>query len=108
MEFISSTEKFDTSSPMGRAMLSICAVFAQLERETIRKRVADAYYSRSLRGFYMGGPVPYGFVKVPACIGGVRTSKYEPEPEEAKLVRLLFELYSMPDASFGDVLRRFT
>ena len=41
VEFVSSTEKFDTSTPMGRAMLNICIVFAQLERETIQKRVAD-------------------------------------------------------------------
>ena len=33
VEFVSSTEKFDTSTPMGRAMLNICVVFAQLERE---------------------------------------------------------------------------
>lgn len=39
VEFVSSTEKFDTSTPMGRAMLNICIVFAQLERETIQKRV---------------------------------------------------------------------
>ncbi len=45
VEFVSSTEKFDTSTPMGRAMLNICIVFAQLERETIQKRVTDAYYS---------------------------------------------------------------
>ena len=38
VEFVSSTEKFDTSTPIGRAMLNICIVFAQLERETtIRK-----------------------------------------------------------------------
>ena len=60
VEFVSTTEKFDTSSPMGRAMLNICIVFAQLERETIQKRVADAYYSRSQKSFYMGGRVPYG------------------------------------------------
>ena len=29
VEFVSSTEKFDTSTPMGRAMLNICIVFAQ-------------------------------------------------------------------------------
>ena len=58
VEFVSSTEKFDTSTPMGRAMLNICIVFAQLERETIQKRVTDAYYSRSQRGFKMGGKAP--------------------------------------------------
>ena len=38
VDFVSCNEKFDTSTPMGRAMLSICIVFAQLERETIRIR----------------------------------------------------------------------
>ncbi len=33
-------------SPMGRAMLDICIVFAQLEREAIQKRVADACFAR--------------------------------------------------------------
>ena len=33
-----------------RQMLNICIVFAQLERETIQKRVTDAYYSRCLKG----------------------------------------------------------
>lgn len=61
VEFVSSTEKFDTSTPMGRAMLNICIVFAQLERETIQKRVTDAYYSRCLKGFHMSGQAPYGF-----------------------------------------------
>ena len=70
VEFVSTTEKFDTSSPMGRAMLNICIVFAQLERETIQKRVADAYYSRSQKSFYMGGRVPYGFRLIPTTIEG--------------------------------------
>lgn len=61
VEFISCTEKFDTSTPMGRAMLNICIVFAQLERETIQQRVTDAYISRSRKGFYMGGRIPYGY-----------------------------------------------
>ena len=56
VEFVSSTEKFDTSTPMGRAMLNICIVFAQLERETIQKRVTDAYYSRCLKGFHIERP----------------------------------------------------
>ena len=42
-------------------MLNICIVFAQLERETIQKRVTDAYYSRSQRGFKMG---PHQFLKL--------------------------------------------
>ena len=59
VEFISSTEKFDTSTPMGRAMLNICIVFAQLER------VTDAYYSRCRKGFHMSGRAPYGYRLTP-------------------------------------------
>ena len=63
VEFVSSTEKFDTSTPMGRAMLNICIVFAQLERETIQKRVCDAYYSHVLSAgdfLWRHHPVLYG------------------------------------------------
>ncbi len=36
VEFLSVNEQFDTSSPMGRAMLNIVMTFAQLERENDR------------------------------------------------------------------------
>lgn len=39
VEFVSINENFDTSTPMGRAMLHIIMVFAQLERETTAERV---------------------------------------------------------------------
>lgn len=107
VSFVSSTEKFDTSTPMGRAMLNICIVFAQLERETIQKRVFDAYYSRSQKGFYMGGRVPYGFKRVPSMIQGIQTSKYEVVPEEAEQIKLLFQIYADPHASLGAIVKYF-
>ena len=106
VKFISATEKFDTSSPIGNAMLNICIVFAQLERETIQKRVADAYFSRSRKGFFMGGPVPYGFRRVPVMIDGVNTSMFEPDEEEAKAVRLIFGMYAEYKTAYGDIVRK--
>ena len=41
IDFISIREQFDTSSPMGRAMMYIASVFSQLERETIAERIRD-------------------------------------------------------------------
>lgn len=65
-DFVSRSEAFDTSTPLGKAMIQICMIFAQLERENIIQRIRDAYSSRSKEGFYMGGRVPYGFrLKVP-------------------------------------------
>lgn len=103
VEFVSCTEKFDTSSPMGRAMLTICVTFAQLERETIQMRVADAYASRSKHGFYMGGRVPFGYQLVPYTIDGKRTSCYSVIPEEAEIIKFIFEQYSQPMVSLNDI-----
>ena len=107
VEFVSCTEKFDTSTPMGRAMLNICIVFAQLERETIQMRVTDAYISRSRRGFYMGGRVPYGYRKEPYMLNGKQTSRYVVVPEEAEIVKLIYSLYAQPQTSFGDIVKYF-
>ena len=105
VEFISCTEKFDTSTPMGRAMLNICIVFAQLERETIQQRVTDAYHMRSLRGFYMGGRIPYGFTLEPHLIQGKKTSRYCPCHEEVSLLQRIFKLYADPHTSIGDIVK---
>ncbi|MCL2843487.1 MAG: recombinase family protein [Oscillospiraceae bacterium] len=108
VEFISSTEKFDTSTPMGRAMLNICIVFAQLERETIQKRVTDAYHSRSRKGFRMGGRIPYGFDTEPIVMDGVKTKQLVSKPADIKHIKLLYEMYAQPEVSLGDIARRFT
>lgn len=105
VEFVSSTEKFDTSTPIGRAMLNICIVFAQLERETIQKRVMDAYNARSRRGFYMGGRIPYGFRLKKTVIDNIRTSMYEEIPEESEQLKLIYSLYADPAHSLGDIIR---
>jgi DNA invertase Pin-like site-specific DNA recombinase len=107
VEFVSSTEKFDTSTPMGRAMLNICIVFAQLERETIQKRVTDAYYSRCQKGFKMGGKIPYGYKAEPTVIDGINTKMLIPDPEAADHVRLMYEMYADPQTLMGDVVRYF-
>ena len=89
-EFVSVNEKFDTSSVMGRAMMQIIAVFAQMERETIQQRVRDNYYYRITDGRWAGGPAPYGY-KNARTENNVPTLK--PVPEELNLVRAAFSLY---------------
>lgn len=105
VEFLSSTEKFDTSTPMGRAMLNICIVFAQLERETIQKRVIDSLRSRSTRGFYTGSRVAYGFKLEDFMIDGVKTARYIPIKEEVEQLKLFYSLYSKPNTTLGDIVR---
>jgi len=107
VEFVSSTEKFDTSTPMGRAMLNICIVFAQLERETIQKRVTDAYYSRCQKGLHMSGNAPFGYKLEPYVMDGIRTKRLVIDPEAAEQAKLMFEMYAEPSTSLGDIARYF-
>ena len=44
------TEAFDTSTPMGRAMIGIIGIFAQLERELTSERVSAAMAERAAQG----------------------------------------------------------
>jgi DNA invertase Pin-like site-specific DNA recombinase len=107
VEFVSSTEQFDTSTPMGRAMLNICIVFAQLERETIVSRVTDAFYSRLRKGLHMCGAAPYGYRLEPVTVNGIKTKRLVVEPEEAERIKLIFEMYAQPHVSYGDITRYF-
>lgn len=59
--FISIKEQFDTSTPIGRAMIYIASVFAQLERETIAERVKDNMLEIARNGRWTGGKIPFGF-----------------------------------------------
>lgn len=61
VSFISIRESFDTSSPIGRAMIYIASVFAQLERETIAERVKDNRNKLAYTGRWQGGSVPLGY-----------------------------------------------
>lgn len=59
--FICIKEQFDTSTPMGRAMMNIAAVFAQLERETIAERIKDNMHMLARSGRWLGGTAPAGY-----------------------------------------------
>lgn len=90
-EFVSINEHFDTTSAIGRAMMGIIAVFAQMERETIQQRVKDNYYYRIADGRWCGGPAPYGFKNgrtkenIPTLI---------PIEEELEVVKAVYVLYN--------------
>lgn len=61
VSFLSVKENLDTSSPMGKAMMYITTVFAQMERETIAQRVTDNMQGLAKQGWWTGGNPPVGF-----------------------------------------------
>lgn len=99
VEFVSSQESFDTSSPYGELIVKILMVFAEFERASIINRVTQAYAHRSEMGFYMGGRQPYGFELVPTIIHNIKTKKLNPIPSEIEQIRYIFEVYSQENLS---------
>lgn len=61
-DFVSISENFDTSTPFGKAMIGILAVFAQLEREQIKERMMLGKQARAREGkFHGSAQVPIGY-----------------------------------------------
>jgi len=106
VEFVSVNENFDTKTPMGRAMLQIIMIFAQLERETTAERVKDNYYRRVALGSWPGGPAPYGF-DIEKIIGpeGQKMSSLVPNEDMQTVVRI-FQEYEREDMSLGTLARK--
>lgn len=98
IDFISIKEQFDTSSPMGRAMMYISSVFSQLERETIAERIRDNMHELSKTGRWLGGTTPTGYASESishVTIDGKtrKACKLKIIPDEIGLVKLIFDKF---------------
>ena len=96
--FLCIRERFDTSTPMGKAMMYIASVFAQLERETIAQRVRDNMCLLARTGRWLGGTTPTGFRAERTAEGIVdgraRTAcRLVPDPAEWGRAAAIFRLF---------------
>ena len=83
---------------LGKAMMYIASVFAQLERETIAERVRDNMLMLARTGRWLGGTTPTGFTseKIQEIIidGKIKTScKLKDNPEELKTIDCILEKF---------------
>ena len=87
VSFVSVTQEINTSTSSGRMMLNILMTFAQFEREVIAERIRDKLSASKKKGKYVGGLLPLGYR------GDSVNMKMVIEPEEAKIVRLIYDEY---------------
>lgn len=88
-DFESMTEKFDTSTSFGRAMVGILAVFAQLEREQIRERMSMGMEARIKEGKWKGGAhAPFGY-DYEKALNKLVINEYE-----SMIVKFIFEAFN--------------
>ncbi|WP_051250589.1 recombinase family protein [Paenibacillus harenae] len=85
--FKSATEPFDTGTSLGKAMIGILAVFAQLERDMIIERTTSGRRQRTGKGMWYGGRLAFGYE------WNKDAQMLEVKPEEAHIVREIFKKY---------------
>jgi len=85
---ISVTEQFDMTTAMGRAMMGMMAVWAELFVDILRENVRAALQHRVESGLHHGIP-PYGYRS--------ENGELVVVPEEAAIVRRMFEYYVSGD-----------
>ncbi len=96
--FRSVSGNIDDTSPMGRTMMMISSVFAQLERDIIAERITDNMYELAKSGRWLGGNPPTGY-RSAETVGSItvdckihKARMLEKNPEEAELVGLVFTI----------------
>ena len=80
--FVSVTEKFDTSTAMGKLHLNMILSFAQFERELASERIRDKAAATKRKGMWMGGRSPLGYDLIDKAL--------HINPVEAETVRFIF------------------
>ena len=87
IKFVSTQEGLDTSTPYGKFAVQIMGVIAEFERGRIGERVKDSRRFLISGGNWPGGRTAYGYRWL------ARERKWEVIPEEAEIVRRIYDLY---------------
>ena len=85
--FVSLSENWDTSTPMGRFGLKLTLAVAELEREQTSQRTKEKMRWRAQEGLWNGGQV-LGYDLDPDEKGVLKIN-----PQEAKIIQQIFETY---------------
>ena len=95
VSFVSITQSFDSSTPMGRLCINVLMSFSQFEREIIGERIRDKVAAAKRRGKFTGGTPPLGYdvdIDNPRLVVNER---------EAETVKFIFKRF----AELGSPLR---
>jgi site-specific DNA recombinase len=85
VSFVSTTQRFDTSTATGRLIRNIMLDFAQFEREMTVERTKDKMYQRARKGLWNGGIPPFGYDR--------KEKKLVINEQEAACVREAFDAF---------------
>lgn len=93
VKLMSVTQLIDEDSASGRLTTNILSDVDQYSSENTADHVKAAMREMARQGYFTGGTVPYGYTLEIIKNGEKIRKKYVEDPEEAQIVRDIFEFY---------------
>lgn len=94
VKLVSVTQHIDEETSSGRLTANILSNIDQFQSETISDHVKSSMREMARQGFFTGGPVPFGYDLESFKNGSKIRKKHIVNEAEAKVVRLIFDLYA--------------
>ena len=95
---ISVIQNIDTATSMGKAMILMTGLFAELERDNLKQRVKNTMDTKARNGNHTGGVAPYGY--------DVINKELVPNPKKSEIVKKLFNDFIL-GVSLSDLSRNY-
>ncbi|QMS85270.1 recombinase family protein [Candidatus Xianfuyuplasma coldseepsis] len=93
VSFRAINDNIDTSTPMGKAMITLMGLFAEMERDIIIEQTRAGAERRAKEGkMYGSGPI-FGYDRVLDETSEKKTMKIVINEQEGEVVRTIFEMY---------------
>ena len=95
---------FDLQNESDEQFTDMKFMFSRYELKTINKRLVRGRNQSASEGKFMGSMAPYGYR--PYKLPGVKGNSLRIEPEEAKVVQMVFDLYGQQNMGYNAIAYR--
>jgi DNA invertase Pin-like site-specific DNA recombinase len=105
-KIITPNKTYDLSNEMDEQFADMKFMFSRYELSTIRKRLITGRDTSVKEGRFMGSIAPYGYKIIK--LKGEKGNTLEVIPEEAQVVRMIFDWYTQDGLGAGQIAEKLT
>lgn len=105
-KIITPNKTYDLLNETDEQFADMKFLFSRYELSTIRKRLIAGRDASAKEGRFMGSSAPYGYKKIK--LKGEKGSTLEVVPEEAQVVRMIFDWYTQDGLGAGQIADKLT